>query len=63
MNKNADAGTSPVRSRDMGTQSGTGMLLYGTEMQDVGTPMPMPSYESIGAQHCLFVNFNNVVRR
>jgi len=41
----------PFRYRNKGTQSGTGMLRYRTEMQDAGMPkpaastsMPMPSY-------------------
>jgi hypothetical protein len=34
INDNADAGTSPVRNR--GTQSGTGMIRYQTEIQDAG---------------------------
>jgi hypothetical protein len=41
----------PVRYRNKGTQSGTGMLRYRTEIQDAGMPMqvastsmPMPSY-------------------
>jgi hypothetical protein len=49
MNKNVDAGTS--RYRNKGTQSGTGMLRYRTEIHDAGMPMPaastsmpMPSY-------------------
>jgi hypothetical protein len=55
MNKNSEAGTSPVPEK--GTQSGTGMLLYRIEMQDAGMPtpaastsMPMPS----------FVNYNTI---
>jgi len=51
MNKNAGA-REPVRYRDKRTQSGTGMLLYRTEIQDAGMPMPaasaslpMPSYD------------------
>ncbi len=32
----------PVRYRNRGTQSGTGVLRYRTEIQDAG--MPMPSY-------------------
>jgi hypothetical protein len=41
----------PVRYRNKGTHSGTGMLRYRTEIQDAGMPMPaastsmpMPSY-------------------
>jgi hypothetical protein len=51
MNKNAGA-REPVRYRDKRTQSDTGMLLYLTEIQDAGMPMPaasaslpMPSYD------------------
>jgi hypothetical protein len=43
--------TEPVRYRNKGSQSGTGMLWYRTEIQDAGmlmpaasTLMPMPSY-------------------
>jgi hypothetical protein len=40
MNKNVNTGTSPipepVRYRKKGTQSGTGMLWYRTEIQDAG---------------------------
>jgi hypothetical protein len=41
INKNADAGTSPVQ--DKRTHSGTGMLCYRTEIQDAGMPMPAAS--------------------
>jgi hypothetical protein len=34
----------PVWSQNKGTPSGTGMLLYRTEMTDIGMTMPVPSY-------------------
>ncbi len=50
MNKNAVV--EPVRYRNKGTQSGTVMLRYWTEVHDAGMPMPaastsmlMPSYD------------------
>jgi hypothetical protein len=46
----------PFEYRNNGTQSGTGMLPYRTEIQDAGMPMPaaltsspMPSYVNDGA--------------
>jgi hypothetical protein len=56
----------PVQYRKKGTQSGTGMLRYQTEIQDAGMPMPaastslpMPSYwyfikdYELGSKHIL----------
>jgi hypothetical protein len=52
----------PFQYRNKGTQSGTGMLPYRTEIQDAGMPMPaaltsmqMPSYANPGACICVGV--------
>jgi hypothetical protein len=43
------------RYRNKGTQSGTGMLLYRTEIQDAGMPMPAASTLDADAQLCISI--------
>jgi hypothetical protein len=50
----------PVRYRNKGTQSGPGMLLHQTEIQNAGMLMLVASTSMLDAQLCLLVGKRNV---